>query len=266
MTYINTINFLGAAPERDSEAEYRLLRLARNIITTKSASTRFSTAVKASYGSSVRGIAMKGKVELSEAVKFGSGVSYAWAEVAHEISSTMTWFNGALREDYSHAFVKSLSEDEGLFQQLEDAELTHNYMKWAFEEMREISENYSYPVDALIACLDRLRSYALKCKARSEAFNEHLEELYSEPDFSLYEYIFNHLALQAKKPKLFDLDEAYFAANNAFDIFYEALEQASRHAHTLVPGTHDTKIEFFDLEYSDPMAIGLKHQNSRSQS
>ena len=263
MTIVNTINNLGAAAHVDAEAEFRLLRLAKNIVNAKKATTNLSFAVKGSYGSSVLNVGDKGRIELLDSVKLGPTVQNAWADVAFEMEKVMNWFNSALREDYSQAFVDSLSDKENLFENLQNNTLTRGYMKWAFDEMKEICSKYDYPVDGIIACYKRVRDYAEICQDAIAKFNKYLEQLYKKPNFSLYDYIFEHLALKAEKPKLFELDEAYFAAMCSFDIYYEALEQTTRHAHTLIPETHDDTLEHFDLKFTVPMTLGLEHQKNR---
>lgn len=263
MSLINTMNNLGASFERDSEAEYRLLTLGRKIIDAKKSSTDVSYAVKSSYGSSVIGTALKGRDELIDATKASPRLAHSWAEVAAEMQSVIVWFNGALREDYSEACIQCLTPEYGLFEKLKEKGLTRDYMKWAFEEMRLIAAQHTYPVDALLACYQRISDYAMQCSDAVIAFHDELARLRQEPDFALYDYIFDHLALKAEKPKLFELDEAYFAATCTFDIYYEALEQLTRQAHILVPGTHDQKFENFNLKFTEPKKPGLDNQPKR---
>ena len=66
-----------------------------------------------------------------------------------------------------------------------------------------------------------------------------------------YQHIFDSLAVNGEKPRLYALDERYFAAQNEFEITYEAVEQIARHAHTIVPETHSNSPEYFDLKFTN---------------
>ena len=86
----------------------------------------------------------------------------------------------------------------------------------------------------------------------SKFFNT-LNEVSDEQVFAdrgMYGYIFDNLAVRATKPALFVQDEVYFTGLVRFDIFYEALEQVSREAHTRIPGTHDQTFRTFDLKFT----------------
>jgi len=206
-------------------------------------------SLKASYAASIRNSESR-DVAFAQALVHAADTEEAWANVAKDFLDTRNWLNGKLREDYSQAFVQ-VAIGNTLHAQLIKEGTSREYMAVAFERIRSICTENVPPVQAILACFEQLAEQALICADAIKQFILYSEELQAQNNFSIYRYIFDHLALQAKKPRLFELDEAYFAAQNEFEIFYEAVEQIARQAHTMVPGTHDPEIEYFDLKFTE---------------
>ena len=90
--------------------------------------------------------------------------------------------------------------------------------------------------------------------ASTDEFLSHLRDLSRDSDFLLFKHVFQCLAVEARKPDLFVLDEKCFLAVNRFEILYEAVEQITREAHTLIPGSHNQVYKNFDLKFTEPRA------------
>ena len=108
------------------------------------------------------------------------------------------------------------------------------------------------PEDGTIIALGRVGHYAGQCRAGVKKFGDQLAATNSASDLSLHTHIYDYLGKRAEKPTLFTLDECYYSCVTDFEIYYEAYEQISRHAHTLVPGTHAASVRFFDLTFTTP--------------
>lgn len=247
--WINSINLLGAKHRFDSEAEFRLVQLGNSIVEAKRVSLEVSMSLKASYAKSIQNSESR-HVHLAQALTHATDAKEAWANVAKDFRDTHKWLEGKLREDYSQAFVE-VATIGSLHATLTEQGMSNSYMAFAFENVRSICEDDVPPPQSVLACFELLARQAEKCVDKVAQFILYLEELQRQEGFSLYGYIFDHLALRAKKPRLFELDEAYFASQNEFEITYEAVEQIARHAHTMVPGTHRQEIEFFDLKFTE---------------
>lgn len=253
MAVVSSINFLGARHIVDAEAEYRLAHLGRLIMEAKRTTTNLSIDLNVSYSLSITNRIAK-DTYLLQALRSGAEVVDSWALVSREISIDLEWFKNNLRIDYSRAFVWMATE--GIYKYNIYSDLHNNYMSFAFRDIADICRGEN-PVTSILKCLEKLRDLVDILVERSKEVVQYLEELQRQEKFSLYRYVFDHLAIQAVKPKLFDLDEAYFTALSTFDIFYEALKQLARLAHTYVPGTHNRAFEFFDLRFTEPSIVTL---------
>ena len=247
--WINSINFLGAKHRFDSEAEFRLVQLGSSIVEAKRVSLEVSMSLKASYAKSIQNSESRHE-HLTQVLTHATDAKEAWANVAKDFRDTRRWLDGKLREDYSRAFVQAATVGS-LHTALTEQGMSNVYMAFAFENVRSICDDNVPPSQSVLACFELLAGQAERCVNQVAQFILYLEELRRQENFSLYRYIFHHLALNATKPRLFELDEAYFASQNEFEITYEAVEQIARHAHTMVPGTHSQEITFFDLEFTE---------------
>ena len=247
--YVNSINFLGVDSVYDSEAEFRLVQLGKSIVEAKRVSLDVSMSLKDSYAASIQDKESR-HASLTQALAHSTNAKEAWANVAKDFRNTCKWLEGKLRKDYSQAFVEAATVGN-LHSTFVERGVSNDYMASAFENVCVMCEEDTTPEQSVLGCLRHLAEQAEKCAEETGMFTLYLEELQKVEDFSLYGYIFDHLALRAEKPRLFELDEAYFAAQNEFEITYEAVEQIARHAHTIVPGTHDQSIEFFDLRFTE---------------
>lgn len=247
--YVNSINFLGAKHAVDPESEFRLMQLGRVIVEAKRADTDVSLAVKDAYAASILGDKSAHDANIAEAQRLGTMAQRQWASVAQNISEVVTWLDGNLRKEYTEAFKKiALSKD--FHSELVTKGISSRDMKWAFDRIAKICSETGDGTQAILKCLLELKKLAEETSEASVKFTQHLGKITNEPKFTLYRHIFDNLAIRAKKPELFSLDEGYFVKNNEFLVFYEAVEQVSREAHTIVPGTHDQKFETFDLKFT----------------
>lgn len=245
----NTINFLGTNREFDSEAEFRLAQLGISIVEAKRTTLDVGISLKTSYTRSIQDSPSR-HTYFTQALANATEAKEAWTNVARNFRDTRRWLEGKLREDYCQAFVQAATAAD-FHTTLTNQGSSIGYMVFAFENVCSICEADVPPTQAVLDCLKQLAEQAERCVEAIDQFTLYLEELQNQEGFSLYRYIFDHLALQAKKPRLYELDEAYFTVQNEFEITYEAVEQISRHAHTLVPGTHDPDIEFFNLRFTE---------------
>lgn len=253
MGTVNSVNFLGAAAHVDSEAEYRLIDVGKSIQLAKQATAEASLLMKGSYGQSVSGQILAARSTLDQTMSAGIRAQELWSKVARDFDNTRDWLDGYMRPDYSNAFRK-LGKDGAKFHKiLVGRGISAPHMKWAFKEIREICEEHSSP-ECVLQCIGHLARLADDLSSVYGQFFVTLQKIRSdEPEFDMYTYVFDHLALKAEKPELMEVDEAWFVQMSTFDIFYEAVEQLSREAHTLVPGTHDQILERFSLKFTPPL-------------
>lgn len=247
--FVNTINFTGAQAEYDPEAEFRLAKLGRSIVEAKLVTLNASVSLKTAYAASLRNRESQHS-HFVQTLAHSTEANVAWANVANDFRDTRQWLDGKLRADYSQAFVDAAT-DRDLHPNLVGQHVSRDYMAFAFEAVRAICEDNLAPAQVILACFDRLEKLARECAERVNQFTLYIEELQREDDFSLYGYIFDCLAVRGEKPRLYELDEAYFTVHSEFEITYEAVEQIARHAHTLVPGTHGQEPRFFDLNFTE---------------
>lgn len=250
---INSINFLGAHHVHDAEAEYRLLQLAIDIVEARQIGTSFSLNIKGAYRASLLGDMRANFNGLMDARTTGNALRDKWAEVGERSQQIMTWLNGKLRPEYAAAFCEVAQEGSAFQNSLVEMNASESYMGWAFEEIGRSCEQSSSPQEAIFSTFAILKTLAQGNMTNVSRFINALNTLDEDESFrngGLYGYIFDRLALRAQKPVLFVEDEVYFTGVMRFDIYYEALEQVSREAHTRIPGTHDQTFQIFDLNFT----------------
>ena len=251
--YVNSINFLGAGDVHDSEAEYRLLKLATAIVETRQLGAQVSLSVKAAYGASILGNIRSSSAALNQARTHGNALHDKWAEVGQIAQDTAQWLDRKLRPEYAKAFCKVAGEKGSFHKSLIEVGASDDYMSWAFDELANACGQESSSEKAVLSTFAILTGMAQTNGRNVSKFFNTLNEVSDEQVFAdrgMYGYIFDNLAVRATKPGLFVQDEVYFTGLVRFDIFYEALEQVSREAHTRIPGTHDQTFRTFDLKFT----------------
>ena len=252
--YVNSINFLGARDVHDSEAEYRLLQLATAIVETRQLGAQVSLSVKAAYGASILGNVRSNSAALNQARTHGNALQAKWAEVGQISRDTSSWLDGKLRPEYAEAFCKVARERGSFHNALIEVGASDEYMRWAFDELATACERESSSERAILSTFATLKRMAQRNSRNVSHFFSTLSNVAREEAFAsrgMYGYIFDNLAIRATKPALFVQDEVYFTGLVRFDIYYEALEQVSREAHTRIPGTHDQTFRTFDLMFTE---------------
>lgn len=252
--FINSINFLGAHQRYDAEAEYRLLQLGIAIVEAGQVGALVSLSVKGAYGASILGNVQSNSVALNQARNHGNALRTKWAEVDKLSRDTATWLNEKLRPEYADAFCSVVGEGGDFQSSLIDAGASEEYMNWAFEIIGNECQKNSSTQSAVLSAFGILGRFARTNADNVSVFFSKLNEI-SENDEAfinrgMYGYIFENLAIRGEKPVLFVLDEIYFTGLTRFNIFYEALEQVSREAHTRIRGTHDQTFQTFNLQFT----------------
>jgi len=240
----NIINFFGVNPQFDAEAEFRLAQLGRYIVEAKSLSLDVSRSLKASYIANIQNLTSQ-HGHLTNALEHLTRAQEAWLNVADGFRDNHTWLNGRLRVDYSNAFVEAATVDN-LHSALVNQGLSNQYTASAFERIRSICEESEEAAQSILDCFEHLAELAERCAEIITEFRQHLSQLQAAGNFALYDHIFNALAVDGEKPRLYELDEIYFSAQNEFEIVYEVVEQIARDAHTRVPGTHGEIPQYFN--------------------
>ena len=257
---INSINFLGAHALHDSEAEYRLLQLGEAIIEAQRTSTDFSLSIKGAYGESILGNVDASMDRLTQAQETGELLQNRWFHVSDVSLQTMAWLTGKLRDDYAVAFCTVATETSEepnlhlLHLSLTDIGASADYMLWAFNQISASCNQSESPQEAILSAFSNLSTLASVNLQNALTFITTLQSAMNEPSFrqhGLYGHIFDKLALQAEKPAIFVSDEVYFTGVSRFEIYYEALEQVAREAHTLIPNTHDQIFQTFNMIFTD---------------
>ena len=242
--YSNIINFFGTNRQFDAEAEFRLAQLGMLIVEAKSLSLDVSRSLKASYIANIQNLTSQHD-HLTNTLDHLTSAQEAWVNVTESFRDNHTWLNGKLRDDYSNAFLEAATVDN-LHSVLVNHGLSNQYTASAFERIRSICEESEDAAQSILDCFEHLAELVERCTEIIIEFRQHLSQLQAEGNFALYDHIFNSLAVDGEKPRLYELDEIYFAAQNEFEIVYEVVEQIARDAHTRVPGTHGETPQYFN--------------------
>ena len=240
----NVINLFGARRQFDAEAEFHLAQLGILIVEAKSLSLDVSRSLQASYITNIQNLTSQGD-HLTNALEHLTTAQEAWVNVADSFRDNHTWLNGKLRVDYSNAFVKAAIVDN-LHSVLVNQGLSNQYTASAFEKIRSICSESEEAAQSILDCFEYLAELAERCAEIITEFRQHLSQLQAEGNIALYDHIFNSLVVDSEKPRLYELDEIYFAAQNEFEIVYEVVEQIARHAHTRVRGIDGQTPQYFN--------------------
>ena len=250
----NTINFLGTDRLHDAESEYRLLELATDIVEARQISTHVSMSVKGAYRASLLGQNDANIHLISQATGVGNSLHEKWREISNGSIQLIDWLDEKLRPEYAEAFCEVAAQRLEFHQSLVNVGASDEYMSWAFSSIGGACHEYNTARGAVLSTFRVLGELAQQNATNAIAFLRTLNALPQNEAYvkaGIYGYIFDNLAIRAKKPELFVQDEVFFTGLSRFDIYYEALEQVSREAHTLIPGTHDQEFQTFDLNYTD---------------